>query len=144
MESSQNMHFSSSMCKQSVSGEAGYGCWILTEITEGEWFSSGKGVLAGPCGSNLSHALNHIIRKKTDTNLFQDSIYKFIYLLKYVCNPQINTSRAFPDICEREQNRQKCELLNTIPAEVKKRLYFNSHSQVTRGQKLGREGSSTI
>ena len=65
-------------------------------------------------------------------------------LLKYVCNPQINTSRAFPDICEREQNRQKCELLNTIPAEVKKRLYFNSHSQVTRGQKLGREGSSTI
>ena len=27
---------------------------------------------------------------------------------------------------------------------LKKSLYFNSHSEVTRGQKLGREGSSTI
>ena len=138
------MHFSTSMCKQSVSGEAAYGCLILSEITEGEWFSSGKGILAGPCGSNLSHDLNHIIRNKTDTNLFEDSICKFIYLLKYVCNPKSNTSGAFPDICEREQNRQKCELPNTFPAEVKKSLYFNSHSEVTRGQKLGREGSSTI
>ena len=61
---------------------------------------------------------------KTDTNLFEDSMCKFIYLLKYVCNPKSNTSGDFPDICEREQNRQKCELPNTFPAEVKKKPLF--------------------